>query len=161
MNTTQFRVLTGLLIVVIVFLGFNTIINRPTDVSAETNKAQDVSDELDKLRDDIAKTGCPICGESIVAGHGEFLVRNKTEHLVTVYVRHHSGSPQTVIELDPGSYQAVTNVQVGKMRLEATGDGFKEETFCPILPNSAHEMCWTVRGWEMCGTMMRHSGHKI
>lgn len=160
MDKTQFRVLTGLLIVVIVFLGYMTIFKGGVEADSGTKGVVDTIIVRESIESPTPTPKlCQICGESIVAGHGEFLVRNKTEHGVTIYVRHHRGEPQTVIELDPGDYQAITHVQVGRMKLRAEGDGFDESTHCPILANSAHEMCWTVQGWQMCGSTMKHSGH--
>lgn len=102
---------------------------------------------------------CSVCGRDQVTAHGGILLKNSTQREVEIRVRHHPGESELVVRLDPNGLRMVDNVLVGIMKLRALGDGFDEESFCTITPNTQHEMWWKVTGFEMHGTMQMHMGH--
>jgi hypothetical protein len=101
---------------------------------------------------------CDVCGRDILSAHGAVLLKNATEREVVIYARRHDGESDEIIRLDPQGLKMLDEVLVGNMRLRFTGDGFNEETYCRISPNTTHEMWWTVRGPEMHGQMQMHTG---
>lgn len=148
MNKTQFTILVVFLTIIMTMVGgyvFGVFGEQPT---------QSIVPAPDPNPD-----GCSVCGRDRVSAHGGILLKNTTKREVEIRVRHHPDVSDLIVRLDPNGIEMIDDILVGTMKLRFIGDGFDEESFCTISPNTKHEMWWTVQGFDMRGTTMMHMGH--
>lgn len=159
MTKTHFKVLVALLSVMIVMLAWNILPGLTKQDTGDDASAPQVVSPQPAPPIPPPGDNCSVCGRDRVTAHGSVLLKNTTQREVEIRVRHHPDASELVIRLDPNGFKLIENVLVGNMKLRAIGDGFDEESFCTISPNTQHEMWWRLTSWEMHGTSAMHMGH--